>query len=428
MISALQSMVNKSPSNTTEYCWSATDCGCRSAFKTPPINHPPPANASTAPTTAVTAELIATLVALQNAPQEQDLVIRSTKKTLRATVLDRLPGIEDRGWIGIQDREPQRALVAELRGRSGETSFLDTKREDSRQVIAGRAEAGRLAKLGCKEEPKEVRVDFDLTLQLNGAKLLTLTQTIAYVGIKELRGAVSRKATDNNVKQIKAATQQTFNRIPTTPQIWKSLRDRDLTRQVKNFLWKSVHSAHRIGNFWTHIPDCRERAVCKFCNEPEDLEHILLKCRRPGQALMWSLAKNLWLRKHKIWPELSLGGILGVGLADFLNEKGKSLRGASRLYRILISETAFAIWKNGESLPENLIHNRWLHAINLRLNFDLWQAKLDQVIPRPPNSTLKDEDKLPENWINKEPRVLVGIGPKSSQPPSQPSGRRGRGR
>ncbi|KAJ7160424.1 hypothetical protein C8R46DRAFT_905942 [Mycena filopes] len=127
--------------------------------------------------------------------------------------------------------------------------------------------------------------------------------------------------------------------------------------------------------------------------------------------------------------------------------KGKSLRGASRLYRILISETAFAIWKvrnfcvitkNGESLPENLIHNRWLHAINLRLNFDCVltnHAKYGKqnsikrsLVLQTWSSTLKDEDKLPENWINKEPRVLVGIGPKSSQPPSHPSGRRGRGR
>lgn len=55
-----------------------------------------------------TAEVVAVLVALQNAPPEQDLVICSTRKTIRATIIDRLPAIEDRGWIGILDKEPLR--------------------------------------------------------------------------------------------------------------------------------------------------------------------------------------------------------------------------------------------------------------------------------------------------------------------------------
>ncbi|KAJ7088086.1 hypothetical protein C8R44DRAFT_649791, partial [Mycena epipterygia] len=146
------------------------------------------------------------------------------------------------------------------------------------------------------------------------------------------------------------------------------------------------------------------------------------------------------------WPEMSLGTILGCGLATFTDKKKRPLPATARLYRILISESLFIIWKlrdesviskEGEPLPENLIHNKWLNAINLCLKFDCAltnQAKYGKQNSIKPSlvlqtwsSTLMNEEKLPDNWL-KEPRVLVGTEPKSSQPPSQSSGRRGRGR
>ncbi|KAJ7930300.1 hypothetical protein B0H13DRAFT_1595499, partial [Mycena leptocephala] len=209
--------------------------------------------------------------------------------------------------------------------------------------------------------------------------LPSTSEAIAYAGIKEKRGAVSRIATDNNVKLIISATKQEFNRVPTNSQVWSSTRHKDFTREVRNFLWKSVHSAHHIGTFWKHIPECEEHGICQVCAVPEDLEHILLKCKSPGQSQIWALAKELWLKKFPKWPELSLGGILGCGLATFTDDKGKSLPGASHLYRILISESLFTIWKvrnhrviseNGGPLSPNAIHSKWLAAINLHLRFD----------------------------------------------------------
>ncbi|KAJ6545433.1 hypothetical protein B0H19DRAFT_882624, partial [Mycena capillaripes] len=97
----------------------------------------------------------------------------------------------------------------------------------------------------------------------------------------------------------------------------------------------------------------------------------------------------------------------------------------SRLYRILISEVVFVIWKarndcvlnkDGEPLHPNEIHNRWVSAMSKRLNFDCgltYHAKYGkQYVVKPSlvlqtwSSTLMDEEKLSENWI-KEPRVLV---------------------
>jgi ribonuclease HI len=161
---------------------------------------------------------------------------------------------------------------------------------------------------------------------------------------------------------------------------------------------------------------------------------------------VWKLAKDLWLRKHPIWPELSLGSVLGYGLVTISDEKGRTLPGASRLYRILISEFVFVIWKirndsvigqGGDPIPDNKIHNKWLHAINLRLNFDCvltnhtkygkQNSIKTSLVLQTWSLTLADEDKLPENWI-REPKVLVGTEPPSSHPAPQHSGRRGRNR
>ncbi|KAJ7911321.1 hypothetical protein B0H13DRAFT_1614752, partial [Mycena leptocephala] len=354
---------------------------------------------------------------------------------------------EDRGWIKMANKKPLQALASELKARAGITLFEDGDPGTNKQELAGQAQATQLAKDGCQDATtRPICFESDPTFTLRGAKLNKLMQAIAYAGIRERKAPVLRKSLVNSVTQVITAIKNNFNHSPTPAQVWKSIRHKDFTRQVKNFLWKSLHSAHRIGAFWKHIPECEERAICQFCNELEDLEHILLKCKHPGQELVWKLAKDLWLRKNPVWPDLSLGSALGCGLATILDEKGRTLPGASRLYRILISESIYVIWKirndsvigqGGEPVPDNKIHNKWLHAINLRLKFDCVLTNYTKygkqssiktsLVLQTWSSTLADEDKLPENWI-REPRVLVGTEPPSSHPPPQPSGRRGRNR
>ncbi|KAJ7481429.1 hypothetical protein B0H11DRAFT_2419616 [Mycena galericulata] len=229
--------------------------------------------------------------------------------------------------------------------------------------------------------------------------------------------------------------------------IWKSIRHKDITRQIKNFLWKTVHDAHRIGKFWTHIPGYEERAECHSCGEVESMEHILLKCRKPGQAKIWELAETLWKKKHPEWPQLSMGAIMGCALANFTDEKGRPLPGANRLYRIIITESIYLIWKTrcdsvighaGKPVPEVETHNKWVSLINERLKIDRVltneqkfgkQASVDPVLVLQTWSrTLKDEDKMPENWL-REPEVLVGVEPqRSRRSTTPPPGRRGRNR
>ncbi|KAJ7615208.1 hypothetical protein DFH06DRAFT_1013387, partial [Mycena polygramma] len=125
---------------------------------------------------------------------------------------------------------------------------------------------------------------------------------------------------------------------------------------------------------------------------------------------------------------------------------GRHLPGATRLYRILISESLFVIWKirnncvisrEGASPPPAEIHNKWLFAINDRLTLDRTlsnQRRYGTQISTKPllvlqtwSSILKDEDNLPDNWL-RLPRVLVGTEPKRTQPEPPPINRRGRNR
>ncbi|KAJ7719681.1 hypothetical protein B0H16DRAFT_1474822 [Mycena metata] len=388
------------------------------------------------PQTSQRAEIASTLIVVQQTARDQALIIYNSKGIIGAEMIQRL----------------QRGKTEVGLGSQTATSSRTVDRDSQEYESVGRKEALALAKEGC-QRPEEILINLEIdpAQKLRGAKLSTLTQATACAGIKERREPVMRKATENNIKLIAASVQQIFSYQPTPVEIWKSIRHRDFSRQVKNFLWKSIHSAHRIGIFWKHIPECGERATCNFCNETEDLEHVLIKCKRPGRAQIWALAKDLWLRKHDSWLEPSLGGVLGCGLATF-------------------HESIFVLWKvrndtvisrNGEPPPENMIHNKWLQAINLRLTFDriltnhakygkqnsirssvvlqTWSSTLlmlefhQKSIASVPRDRVAlglflqlNEESLPGDWI-KQPGFLVGIEPKSSHPPSQPTGRRGMG-
>ncbi|KAJ7917906.1 hypothetical protein B0H13DRAFT_1608001, partial [Mycena leptocephala] len=188
-----------------------------------------------------------------------------------------------------------------------------------------------------------------------------------------------RIKTDENVRTVQEAVKNEFSYHPKSPAIWKSIRHKDIGRNIRNILWKSMHSAHRVGKYWLNIPECEDRANCVHCGAVESLEHILLECPSPGQSEIWKLAEELWTKKHPNWPAVSMGSILGSGLARFEDTTGKVQPALVRLYRILITESAHVIWKlrcdsvigrGGTAPSKNEVHNSWLKVINERLEID----------------------------------------------------------
>jgi ribonuclease HI len=225
---------------------------------------------------------------------------------------------------------------------------------------------------------------------------------------------------------VKKAAETAFGRHVTDARVWQSVTSKEFLPRTAEFLWKGLHNAHRIGKYWTYIPECEDRAICQECGVLEDLDHILVECASPGREIIWKAAEALWREREEEWPELSLGTILGCGLAEFRDERNKPRLGTERLYRILMSESAYLIWKlrndrvisrNGAPLEEGEIKNKWRFTINQRLQVDIVLANrplkgkcpalAPQLVAATWSGTLDNERNLPENWI-REPRVLVG--------------------
>ncbi|KAJ3855451.1 hypothetical protein EV368DRAFT_72288 [Lentinula lateritia] len=191
--------------------------------------------------------------------------------------------------------------------------------------IAGNEKADQLANEG---RQKQIQDEIDLTVdngfRVSGIRLTSVTQSLA--------------------SRATASATNIYGHNPTPEAIWKSLRHKDFDKKIK---WK-----------------------CKECNgQSETLEHILIECTASGQKEIWGLAKQTWERTGLQWSDLQFdfGTILCCGLADFKNAEGKRETGQSRLFRILISESAYLIWKirnerviNNKPPPAGMqIMNQW---------------------------------------------------------------------
>ncbi|KAJ7203279.1 hypothetical protein GGX14DRAFT_535913 [Mycena pura] len=365
-------------------------------------------------------------MAVRKVSVETTLTIVSAQPYVQEAMNKKLGRWENEGWVGVKHRDILRCLRS--LGPPHERPVGKPPRY--------------LAKRAARAQVTGV---WDMTLPtgmtLPGLRLQGNRQKIFYRSIREEKTEKlrARPSTANKLKVIRDAVYDTFGREVTDAQIWNSLLAKDFLPRPSQFFWKCVHNAHKVGSYWTHIPDCGDRATCRDCGEPEDLEHILVRCESPGREMIWAAAKTLWLERQKTWPEilyhfiqfslavtLSLGTILGCGLAEFRDSRGKIDRGAQRLYRVLISESAYLIWRlrnervidrDGEPASEEEIVNKFKFTINQRLQMDRLLAnrprrgKLPKLPPKLVLATwsgiMDNEHSLPTDWLG-EPRVLVG--------------------
>ncbi|KAJ6576536.1 hypothetical protein DFH09DRAFT_1246437 [Mycena vulgaris] len=227
---------------------------------------------------------------------------------------------------------------------------------------------------------------------------------------------------------VQAKIKELYLRTPTAATIWKSIRQRDITRQIRTFLWRSMHGSLRIGKYWRNIPECEEREMCQTCNVTESLEHIMIYCTRPSQLKVWDLAEELWSKKGHAWGTPSLAGILGSGLATFDGDNKRKSPADARLFTILMTESAHLIWKmrcefvvgreGKDPASAREVHNRWVHAINERLEIDrnltdkLKYGKQYSIAPSLVLDTwkgvLEKEEDLPDDWL-RGPEVLITV-------------------
>ena len=380
-------------------------------------------------------EILAILHAARSCSTHCALHIRSDSKYAISMLTTNLQSCEDKGWIGIANKDLFKATVACLRSRSNITTLQWVRGHCGDEGNEG---ADQLAKLGAnKANSDHIDLSIEPQLNLHGAKLAKMSQSLLYKGIIERSNPPQRKSTVAHLDITRRATKALSNHLPTDARIWFSIRNKDITRTIRCFLWKCLHNTYKVGSYWDNIPSFETRADCPICGIPESMEHILTECDSPAQNLIWNLAKALWLKWHPVFPEIKFGTILGCSLAEFKDSKGKISRGDNRLFRILITESAHLIWKlrcerriakqDNPDLyhSETEIHNRWLQAINARLALDqLLSNKAKYQKKALPTSLvlctwsgiLLQETNLPSNWI-RESGVLVGI--ESRRPPGQ---------
>ncbi|KAJ7690494.1 hypothetical protein B0H17DRAFT_936010 [Mycena rosella] len=298
------------------------------------------------------AEFFAGLEAIRSAGKEDTLTIFSAQRYVHDAMNKKLSGWEHEGWVGVRHCGVLLCLAAELKARKAPTFFKVAAPGTPARTICKRA-AG-LAKRAAKAP---IDAEWDLTLPpnttLRGLSLQGNRQKTFYRSIREekTKNVSPRASTRKKLEAVRMAVIDAFGRHVSDADIWRAASVKDFLPRTAQFLWKGLHNAHRNGTYWTHIPECEDRAMCKECEVLEDLEHILVDCKSPGREIVWKAAKALWLEKETQWPEVSLGTILGCGLAEFRDDGGKVKRGTQRLYRILMSESAYLIWRVSKSPP-----------------------------------------------------------------------------
>lgn len=124
---------------------------------------------------------------------------------------------------------------------------------------------------------------------------------------------------------------------------------------------------------------------------------------------------------------MTLRLILGCGLLEFKSEDGEQQPGAARLYRILISESSYLIWKlwcervikhddpENDWHPAQEVKKRWLYTINMRLKLDQAMTSVRfhkkalkrKMVLETWRPVLNNANDLPKDWIGR-PGVLVG--------------------
>ncbi|KIJ59330.1 hypothetical protein HYDPIDRAFT_100879, partial [Hydnomerulius pinastri MD-312] len=300
------------------------------------------------------------------------LNIRTRSEQLVKDLTTELRRLDKIGWLDYEDADIMKSLVAELRQRSAPTYVSkwnsNTPRDDRTQSEA-------LAKTGTTKNHTD-KLDMSIKEEFNtyGLILEHGTQRLFYRGIQQSKKSPRKKrSTRMNLSMSTYAIHEINGATPTDSQIWKSIRDRDIPRAIRNFLWKALHNGYKIGEYWEQMENNTQRGKCILCRETETLEHILLDCESSTTSkTVWKLTEDLWRRRDPSWPSIKFGTILGSQMITFRNEKKKKMEGKTRLFRILTTEAAHLIWKircerifklGGNSdlfHTETEIHNRWV--------------------------------------------------------------------
>jgi len=114
----------------------------------------------------------------------------------------------------------------------------------------GNEQADTLAKEGAnKPQPDILDLNIPDEFNLQGMKLSMISQALAYKGIREMKMKTQRRKTSNNLDITRYTIQDLTGNLETDATVWTNSRHKDLSKKIRQFLYKALHGAHRIGEF-----------------------------------------------------------------------------------------------------------------------------------------------------------------------------------
>ncbi|KAH9858143.1 hypothetical protein C2E23DRAFT_718514 [Lenzites betulinus] len=336
---------------------------------------------------------------------------------------------EDEGFIRSKNRSLTRALIGDALARKAHTAFVWVK---GHKGHPGNEAADKLAAAGASRvSSDDVSLAFPPTYQLTGAKLSTITQSLAYrvAREKKTKQVHPRLSTVRRMEQIIADLTDDFGVHVTPARVWRSLRDDGVTKEARQWLWMGIHDGYMIGSKWLRpnmSEELQQRAICLPCQQTETMEHILFTCTACGRELIWSLLRELWQAAGGPLCTPSWGSIFGAPCVELRTGEGVRSHVLERRWTVLAVESARLIWKlrcerviarDGRSFEDREVSNRWYAELERRLALErrvvalltgkrkARRAARVDAIWRP---LVKSSSDLPLSWVN-DSGVLVGI-------------------
>ncbi|KAL7277489.1 hypothetical protein ACG7TL_008410 [Trametes sanguinea] len=334
-----------------------------------------------------TGEIAAVLAAMGLVNDGDKVRLVTDSKTVISALTKLRRKNEDNGYIGVKNGELLKATVAAIQERAGHTTFKWVKGHSGHP---GNEAADALAAKGAnKEIHDDLPLNVSRSLMISGAKLSSMTQKLAYRAIRtsKERLAKARPSTQTHLDEVRTDLAAQCDTSPTNENIWRALRKKNITREIRQFLWRVYHDSFMLGRHWlraTMPPELRERAECGICGGTESIQHILLECQATERTMGWELLRVLWERSGEQPIHPTWGTTVGAPSIVLKDEAGARRSSVEARWMILATETAYFVWKmrcerviqnQGVEFSAQEVATRWLAAVEGRMKMDLCAAR-----------------------------------------------------
>ncbi|KAJ7595385.1 hypothetical protein C8J56DRAFT_774631 [Mycena floridula] len=67
-----------------------------------------------------------------------------------------------------------------------------------------------------------------------------------------------RKTTSDNLEIGQYGALKLSGSMPTEASIWHSIQSKDISQNIREYMWKCLHGTHKLGKYWNKTPNHEE--------------------------------------------------------------------------------------------------------------------------------------------------------------------------